>query len=174
MEQNLKPKFVVIGRVKRAHGTKGEVQLQVLTDYPGKIKQGLEVFVTETGGERRLTLEGVRAARNVLILKFEGIDSRDDVEAVKGRLIEIPFEAAEKLPPGSYWYHDIIGILVYDSSEHLIGRVEDIMRTGGNDVYLVRNEKGKEFLIPAIKEVIKKVDVAKRKMVIEPMEGLLE
>lgn len=170
----MKPQFLIIGKIKRVHGIKGEVQLQVLTDYPEKIRAGLVVFIAGTEGERRLIVEKARSTNNALILKFEEVNHRDEAEALKGATIEIPFEAAEKLPPGSYWYHDVIGILVYDTSGAFLGRVTDILRTGSNDVYLVKSEAGREFYIPAIKEVVKEIDVEKHKMVIAPMPGLLE
>lgn len=167
-------KYLAIGRIKKPHGTKGEVKLKVLTDYPHKIKPGLEVYIVSAEEERSLHITAVRSVKEGLIIKFEEVSDRNKAEALKGMFLQLPFECAEQLPKDTYWYHDIIGLSVFDVSGNFLGRVENILRTGSNDVYEVKATNGKKILIPAIKEVVKEVNLSESKITIKPLPGLLE
>jgi len=173
----MRPRFLAVGKVKSAHGVKGEIKVSLLTDYPAKFKPGFRVYISSQAekGKRPLIVEKVRFSKDAVIVKFQGMDNRKEAQSLKGCLLEIPVEEAESLPEGTYWHYQIIGLSVYTTEEKFLGKISDILRTGSNDVYRVRPVgEGKEILIPAIKEVVKKVDLKAGRMVIEPLPGLLE
>ncbi len=170
----MKSEYLAIGRIKKPHGTKGEVKVDVLTDYPDKIKPGLEVYVVLPEEQKSLHITAVRSTKEELLIKFEEISDRNQAESLKGEFLQIPLESAEQLPKDTFWQHDIIGLSVFDISGNFLGKVESILRTGSNDVYEIESPQGKKILIPAIKEVVKEINLSESKIVIEPLPGLLD
>ncbi len=167
--------LLTVGKVIGVHGTKGEVKILSLTDFPTRFKMGLSLYVHSSLLETdELKIEWVKNTSKNIIIKFGGIESRKDAEKLKGSLLQISNKKAHSLPKDAYWQHEIIGLKVITSSKELVGYVTEIMRTGSNDVYVVNWEGKKESLIPAIKDVVKKIDLKNKLMVIEPIKGLLE
>jgi len=116
-------------------------------------------------------LERHRLQGGRLILKLEGIEDRPAAETLRGALIRVPLCQAVKLPPGTYYWHEILGLLVQDESGRQLGNVVDILQTGSNDVYVVEAEKG-QLLLPAIKDVVRSVDLKRGEMIVELIPGL--
>ncbi|HZD59034.1 MAG TPA: ribosome maturation factor RimM [Anaerolineae bacterium] len=169
----MRPKYLIVARVHRPHGLGGEVEASSLTDFPERFKRGAKLYPSPPIiGLEYLIIEKVGQTPQGLLLKFEGIDSRSEAERVTGRNLMVPEEEAAELPEGEFWVHDIIGMEVYTTSGEFLGFVEDVLRTGSNDVYIVKDTK--EFLIPATKEVVKDISIKNRKITIEPIPGLLE
>lgn len=124
---------------------------------------------------RRYVLERVRPFKGTMfLLKFAGIDDMNAAEHLRNQDLCIPLAELAKLPPDSYYQHDILGLRVARLNDETVGMITEIITTGSNDVYVVKNAVGKQFLIPAIKEVIKQIDLVRRVMYIDPMEGLLD
>ena len=191
------PEFLVIGKIIKAHGMKGFVEAKSLTDFPERFKPGLRVYasdfdLSETGFDykfskqsdtqgylkssvTRLRLEKVGAKGNNLLLKFQEVKNRREAENYKGHFLQVPITEAVSLPENAYWYHQIEGLKVATASGEIIGEITGILKTGSNDIYVVsRGRDKKEVLIPATKEVVKKVDLKNQRMVIEPLPGLLD
>ena len=105
-------------------------------------------------------------------MKLEGIDSIEEANKYRNCYLKIKREDAVKLPENTYFIADLIGIQVFDESNNFLGNIVDIFSTGSNDVYVVKNEIGKEILLPAISEVIKQIDIKNSKMVVNLIEGL--
>jgi 16S rRNA processing protein RimM len=167
------PHFITVGKVKSPHGVYGETRIVCLTDYPSRFRPGLEVLLSPPlEYSDRLTIERVRWHRRSLLIKFKGISSRSEAEQLKGRRLVVPREEAVKLPADTFWIYEIIGLEVCTSDGQVLGRVTEVLRTGSNDVYVVKDKR--EYLIPATKEVIKQVDLENGRLIIEPMPGLLE
>jgi len=170
----LKPTVLTIGKIVCAHGLKGEVKILSLTDNPARFRAGLSICTYPSlPGIDELKIESVKGTSKNIIIKFKGVDTREDAEKLKGLLVQIPTEKTAPLPEGTYWQHEIIGLKVITVDGKLIGYVTDIMRTGSNDIYVVAL-KEKEYLIPAIKDIVKKIDLKNGLMLINAMEGLLE
>ncbi|MBE0447623.1 MAG: 16S rRNA processing protein RimM [Actinobacteria bacterium] len=169
----MRPKYLIVAQVHRPHGLGGEVEASSLTDFPERFKQGAKLYPSPPiTGLERLVIERLEQRPQGLLLKFEGIDSRSEAERIAGRNLMIPVEEAAKLPEGEFWIHDIIGMGVYTTNGKFLGFVEEILRTGSNDVYVVKDAK--EYLIPATKEVVRDISVQDRKIIIEPIPGLLD
>ncbi len=115
----------------------------------------------------------LRAAGEFMIIAFSGISTREAASTLRNAVIEITASDLPSLPPGEYYHHQIIGLSVLTVQGEELGRIAEIFSTGSNDVYIVRG-KGREHLIPAIKDVINKIDLDTLTMTIQPMKGLLD
>jgi 16S rRNA processing protein RimM len=120
-------------------------------------------------------IEGVRPYKGeMVLLKLRGIDEPNAAETLRDSDLCVPLSALPQLPPDSYYQHDIVGLQVFKLDGTLIGVIDDIMSTGGNDVYIINTPDRRQFLIPAIKDVVKQIDLIRHVMYIDPMRGLLD
>ena len=162
-----------VGVITTTHGVRGEVKVYPTTDEPERFLD-LEYVLLDTGKElRRLDIKNVRFFKNLVILKFDGIDNINDIEKYKGRDLWIPREEAQELDEDEYYIADLLGmkVLLEDGSE--FGALKNVMETGANDVYIVDSVEHGEVLLPAIKECILDVDLEKNTMTVHLMKGLL-
>lgn len=164
-----------IGKVINTHGIKGEVKVKQITDFVERFAVDSVVYLIDKE-EKLVTLEiaSVRTQKDYLLIQFTGYDSIDQVEVFKGHLLKIKQEQLTPLKEHEFYFHEIIGCTVSDIDGNEIGKVDSILTPGANDVWVVKNDQQKEFLIPYIKDVVKEVDVDNKQITIEPMEGLLE
>ena len=155
-----------VGVITTTHGVRGEVKVYPTTDADRFLD--LEYVLLDTGREKRkLEIENVKYFKNLVILKFKGIDNINDIEMYKKR------EQAQELEDDEYYIADLIGMDVVLEDGSKFGTLKDVMETGANDVYVVEDTKGAEVLLPAIKECILDVDVEKNVMTIHLMKGLI-
>jgi 16S rRNA processing protein RimM len=159
--------FVAVGFVRGARGTRGELKVDPLTDFPERFRRGATVWLEGRAYKIRLS----RQLPPSLLLQLEGIDTREAAAALGGRLLEVPEEQLAELEAGEYYRFEIVGLDVVDSDGAQLGRVEEVLETGANDVYVVRNDEG-DLLLPAIDTVVKEIDVEGGRMVVELIEGL--
>ena len=162
-----------VGVITTTHGVRGEVKVYPTTDEPERFLD-LDYVLLDTGKElRRLDIKNVRFFKNLVILKFDGIDNINDIEKYKGRDLWIPREKAQELDEDEYYIADLLGmkVLLEDGTE--FGTLKDVMETGANDVYIVNSVEHGEVLLPAIKECILDVDVEAGTMTVHLMKGLL-
>jgi 16S rRNA processing protein RimM len=160
--------YLIVGRALGAHGRKGAVRVKILTDFPERFNSGEKLFIEGAP----YTIESSSLTGDSAIISFQGVDSPESADALRGKNLEIPADALSPLPSGRYYHHDILGLDVFTTVGAYLGKVTDILNTGGNDVYVVKNG-GKEVLIPAVKDIVIKIDLSAKKIVIEPIEGLL-
>ncbi len=161
-----------IGAITQTHGIKGEVKVFPMTDDIGRFK-GMKDLILIYGREQlHLQVTNARPQKNLVILKFKGIDDINEVEKYKGCGLYVT--AANRNPCGKdeYYISDLIGLRVIDEDGAPIGELKDVLETGANDVYVVAKEDGKELLIPAIKDCIRKVDVKAGQLVVHLLPGL--
>lgn len=163
-----------VGVISSTHGVRGEVKVFPTTDDVNRFKKLKEVILVTEKTEKVLKITSVKFFKQFAILKFEGIDSLNDVEAYKGGQLYVTRKNAIKLSKDEYFIADLIDLQVVDEEEREIGILTDVMKTGANDVYIVKNEEGKELLFPAIKECILDIDFEKKKMKVHIMDGLLD
>ncbi len=161
--------YIAIGKVRRPYGVRGEVKVQLLTDFPERFKDLQTVYID---GEP-FTIERRRFVADGILLKFAGIDTPEGAAFLRNRLIEIPVSEAVPLPPDTYYFFQILGLEVVTTAGEVLGQVVDIIVTGANDVYVVRSAGGREILLPAIEDVIKEVDLEANRLLVELLPGLV-
>lgn len=166
-----------VGAITQTHGIKGEVKVFPLTDDLMRFKN-MKNLLLDTGkdGYISLDVENMRTQKNLVILKFKGIDNINDIEKYKGCGLYVTKENRVSLKEDEYFIADLIGLKVYSDNDPdtVLGQITDVLQTGANDVYEITTEDGKSFLLPAIKECVLKVDVNDNRMDIHLLKGLLE
>ncbi|WP_335870695.1 ribosome maturation factor RimM [Bacillus sp. 2205SS5-2] len=166
-------KWFNVGKIVNTHGVKGELRIISSTDFPEeRYRKGnvLSLFLEKE--EISLTVSSYRRHKNFDLLTFEGYENINDVERFKGGTLKVTEDQLSELEEGSFYFHEIIGCNVTTTSGEEIGEVKEILAPGANDVWVVKGNKG-EFLIPYIEDIVVSIDVEKKQIVIEPMEGLL-
>lgn len=171
-----------VGVITSTHGVRGEVKVFPTTDDAGRFKR-LKQVILDTGKEKlTLEIEGVKFFKNMVILKFKGIDSLDDVEKFRQKELYVERKDAVKLHKDEYFIADLIGLDVFDEEGNEVGKLTDVLSTGANDVYVIAlpetgsysGRGSKELLLPAIRQCILNVDIEARKMIVHVLEGLLD
>lgn len=163
-----------VGVISSTHGVKGEVKVFPTTDDSARFKQ-LKKVILDTGREQiDLEIEGVKFFKNMVILKFKGYNSIDEIEKYKGKDLLITRDLAVKLGPDENFIIDLIGLLVVKDDGEELGTLTDVIKTGANDVYEVKMTDGREVLLPAIKECVLNVDLEKKVVTVHMMDGLLD
>jgi 16S rRNA processing protein RimM len=160
--------LIVIGEAMSAWGLKGALRIRPLTDFMERFNIGENFTIEGTS----YIIETSRANKGAVILKLIGIDTPEDAEKLHHKNLEIPAARLMPLPEGVYYHFQIIGLEVITTDGRVLGKISQVLDTAGNDVYVVKTGK-KEILIPAIKDVVKKIDLENGKMTIEVIEGLL-
>ena len=165
--------WATIGQVVALFGVRGELKVRLLTDIPNRFQQ-LEA-INVGPDHRRYIIEHVRPHKGeIVVLKLAGIDDANTAEALRRLELCIPLSHLAKLPPDIYYQHDIIGLRVITLDNRELGPIVEIIETGSNDVYVIKGQDGKQLLIPAIKAVVKQIDLIRGTMYIDPLPGLLE
>ena len=162
------PERLIVGKISRPWGTRGQVKIEILTDFPQRFRPGVLLFI----GSHSYLCEHVTHPPKSLILKLQGVETVEDAMLLRGAILEVPTTEAEPLPEGAYYYYQILGLDVYTANGENLGQIADILATGSNDVYVVQGPRG-EVLVPAIPEVIITLDLLAKRITIEPMLGLL-
>jgi 16S rRNA processing protein RimM len=162
-----RPGFVAVGFVRGPHGLRGELKVDPLTDHPQRFQRGAALWA----GDRTYTVRSSHMHQKTLLLQIEGIDTRGQAETLRDLLLEIPETELPALAEGEYYRYQLLGMEVVDAEGQSLGRIEEVLDTGANDVYAVRNSDG-ELLLPAIDTVVKQVDVTAGRMVVEVPTGL--
>ncbi|WP_406544636.1 ribosome maturation factor RimM [Pseudobutyrivibrio sp.] len=166
-----------VGSITQTHGIRGEVKVFPLTDDISRFKN-MKNLLLDGGkdGYISLEVENVRPQKNLVILKFKGIDNINDIEKYKGQGLYVTKENRVELKDDEYFIADLIGCEVYvdTDSDKKFGTISDVMETGANDVYEITLENGKTVLVPAIKECILNVDIEGGRVDIHLLEGLMD
>ena len=165
--------WATIGKVVALFGVHGELKVLSLTDIPNRFAELDAVYL---GPDHiRYALQSARPYKGeMVVLKLAGIEDANTAETLRNFDITIPLNQLAKLPPDSYYQHDILGLHVSTLDGRDVGSIVDIMITGSNDVYIIAAADGRQVLVPAIKEVVKQVDLIRKMMYIEPIRGLLD
>jgi 16S rRNA processing protein RimM len=164
------PLYLSVGFLRRPHGVHGEIIMDLHTDFPERMKSGRKLFVGEE--HRPMTLTSVRPHQAGLIVKFNGIETPEEAGMYRNQWVFIKAKDAPPLPDGQLYQHELIGFRIVDENDHLLGELVDIIETGANDVYIVRDDSGREILLPNIPSVILDVEVDSRTMRVHLLEGL--
>ncbi len=165
--------YLAIGKVVKVWGLKGHVKVYSYAESLETFRRTRALFTRTEAGVIPLPIESSREHKGGVLLKFRRRDSVEDVEELVGQTLYLEKKDLPELEEGEYYWHELLGMEVRTEEDRLVGRLVRILETGGNDVYVVRKGE-KENLIPAIREVVRKVDVAAKRMIIRPLEGLLD
>lgn len=166
--------FFRVGVITSTHGVHGEVKVFPTTDDSGRFKK-LKTVILDTGaGHMDLEVESVKFFKNMVILKFKGYDNIEAMEKYKGKDLLVSRENAVRLKENENFIADLIGLPVVTDEGEQLGILKDIMQTGANDVYVVDNQKGREILLPSIRECILNVDLEKGEILVHVLDGLLD
>lgn len=169
-------KWFNVGKIVNTQGIKGEVRVISTTDFPEERYQNgnvLFLFLPKQEKPIELTIKSHRTHKNFDLLLFEGYEDINEVEKFRDGILKVPESQLGELAEGEFYFYEIIGCLVSTKEGKEVGTVTEILTPGANDVWVVKAENGKEVLIPYIDDVVKKVDLKEKVILIDPMEGLL-
>ena len=167
----MKKQYLEAGKIVTTHGIKGEVKIMPYTDYPELLCEFDRLFLGKNHEE--INVERSRVFKNMVIAKLEGYDTPEVAEKLRNKILYMHRDDLE-LDEDTYFIQDLIGIEVSDADSGFVyGKITDVMQTGANDVYVVQG-KDREYLVPAIPEVVITTDIDENTMTIRPLEGLFE
>ena len=165
--------YFEIGQIVNTFGIKGEVKVNPFTDDVEQFEKLKSILVVKNKQLVEMEIENVRYQKHLVILKLKNIEDMNTAERYKGCYIKIHRKDARKLPEGTYFIADIIGSQVITDDGKILGIVDDIYNTGSNDVYVIKDELGKQILLPGIDDVILNVDIEKQIVTVHLLEGLI-
>jgi len=164
------PVYLTVGFLRRPHGVQGEIILDLHTDFPERLKSGRKLFLGEE--HTPMTLVSARPHAKGMLIKFKGVETPEDVGQFRNQWVYVHASDVPPLPEGQLYQHELFGFAVVDESDNLLGELAEILETGANDVYVVRDANGREILLPAIPSVILEIDPARRLIRVHMLEGL--
>ena len=168
----MRKQYLEIGKIVTTHALKGEVRVQPWCDDADFLCEFDTLYLRDGAGYRPIAGRSARPHKNVAVLQLEGVDTVEQAAGLRGAVLYMNRDDVE-LDEDTFFIQDIIGLSVYDADTGaLYGRLEDVTQTGANDVYLVRAEDGREYLVPAIIEVIVRTDLDAGRLDIRPLKGL--
>lgn len=167
-------KYLQIGKIVNTHGVRGEVKLIPLTDDPRRFDELEWVYIEKEGMMNMHTIQQVKYTKGFVMIKFSGMESPDEANQYRDCFVLVDRKNAVKLPEDSFFICDLLGCNVFDEKGALLGELADVMQTGSNDVYIVRNASGKEILLPALKSVVRSISPENKRIDVVIPKGLLD
>lgn len=160
------PVYIAVGLLRRTHGVKGEMVMDVLTDFPQRLRPNRELFAGDK--HEPVKLASVRPNGQTLLVRLIGYDTPEAAARFRNQVLYTRVDSLPALQEDEYYHHQLIGLQVVDESGRELGSLEDILTTGANDVYIVRAPDGGELMLPAVAEVVLEVDLENRRLVVRP------
>jgi len=164
------PVYLTVGFLRRPHGVHGEIVMDLHTDFPERLKRGRKLLVSEE--HTPFTIQGVREHQNGVLIKFDGVENPEDAGKLRNQWVYVKSSEVPPLPEGQIYQHELFGFKIVNENGVTLGELVEIIETGANDVYVIRNGAGKELLLPAIPSVILDLDAGRRVMRVHVLEGL--
>jgi len=165
--------YFEIGQIVNTSGLKGEIKVKPFTDDITTFNNFKTIYVSIKKELKEFEIEKVRFSKNMVFLKLKGIDTIEEAENYRNLYLKRKRDKDEKLEEDTYYIVDLLGCKVYTDEQKELGSIVDVFSTGSNDVYVVKDELGKQILLPAIKDVIKNVDIKNKLITVHLMEGLI-
>lgn len=162
-----------IGVITTTHALAGEVKVYPTTEDPRRFEELDTCYLLDRGSYRPLTIRSCRYFKNLVILGFEEVGSIEEAQLLKQKELYVDREHAIPLEEGEYYLADVLGSMVTDEEGNVLGTLSDYMETAAQLIYKIKTEKGKEFLVPAVDEFIREVNVEEKRMVIRPIPGMI-
>lgn len=164
--------YFEVGQIVNTHGLKGFLKVVPYTDDIERFSELKKVIVVYNNKDIEFEIEKVKYFKGMVILKLKGIEHINEAEKFKNCFLKIKREDAKKLDKNTYFIADLIGLNVYDEQGTKLGILDEIFPTGSNDVYVVKDEKGKQYLLPAISSVIKEINLEDEKIIVDISGGI--
>ena len=165
--------YFEIGQIVNTHGVRGNVKIKPFTDDIRRFDKLKTIYISQKNELIEFVIQEVKYSKNSVLLKLEGIDTVEEAENYRNCYVKINRKNAVKLEKDSYFIADLLNCEVFTENGDMLGKIDDVFSTGSNDVYVVKDELGKQILIPAIKSVVKHVDIENKKITINLIEGLI-
>jgi 16S rRNA processing protein RimM len=163
--------YLAIGYLRRPHGVSGEIIMDLHTDFPDRVKSGRKIYIGEK--HEAATFDTIRIHGDSMLISIKGYDTPETVGRFRNQWVYVKAKDVPPLPEGQHYKYEYIDLDVIDDAGNTLGKIAEILETGANDVYVVRNEAGKELLLPAIPSVILEVDMEARRIKVHLLEGLI-
>ena len=174
MNQNTRPVRVVVGRVIRTHGVRGEIRVRGISDLPGRLQELKTLWLTRAGNEiGQFTVRQARPLQDDTGLKLSGIDTREQADLLKGSDVEAEALSASSLPDKTYFVFDLVGMTVRTEEDEILGLVTDVDHYPANDVLTIRNDE-RQYSVPMIRDVICNVDLDQKTITVRMLPGLAD
>lgn len=163
----------IIGKIINTHGIKGEVKIYPLTDHIERFDDLKIAYIGESN--IKVNIQNVRYHKGMVMLKFKEFNDINEVLRFKEQFLYVDDKDRIILPEDHFFIYDLVGCSVEDISGNIVGKLSDVIQGSSNDVYVIKDdEKQKEYLIPAVKQFIKKIDIESKLIIIDPIEGMIE
>lgn len=167
-------KYLEIGQIVNTFGIKGMVKVKPFTDNIERFSNLEKIYIKNKSGQTEYKIQEVKYHKNMVLIKFEGIENPEQADLLRNSYLIVDRETEEPLEAGRYYIVDMIGLDVFTDDNEYLGKLEDIYNTGSNDIYVVKNELGKQVLLPAIEDVIKNIDMDNKKVIVHLIPGLVK
>lgn len=164
--------MVNIGKIVGTYGYRGNVKVESLSDFPERFLSLQKVTVLLQGKTDEYQIQDVARQNGLIIIKFKDIDSKEAAQKLKSAYLQVTEDEVYPLPDGCYYHFQLIGLKVWDTYNNYLGILKEVLETGANDVYVVEREDEKELLLPAIKDIIKEINLQENSMRVELLPGL--
>ena len=162
-----------IGQIVNTFGIKGFVKVNPFVDDILRFDDLEKVYIRRNKEIKELQVEEVKYHKNMVLVKFKGVDKVEDAELLRNFYLEVDRENAIELEEGEYFIADLLGMNVLTEENEKLGKLEDIFNAGSSDIYVVKTDEGKQILLPAISEVIKEINLKENKIIVHLLEGLI-
>ena len=165
------PVYLAVGKLRRPHGVHGEMIMDVLTDFPERLKRGVWLYA----GSQHLPLQlaSVRPQAKAMLVSFEDCTTPEEAGKLRSQFVYVLADDRPPLPEGEYYHHQLLGLRVVDEDDRTLGLLQEILETGANDVYVVKPDTGPDILLPAIDPVIVEINLSKNLIRVKLLPGLV-
>ncbi|MEI3395526.1 MAG: ribosome maturation factor RimM [Clostridia bacterium] len=165
--------FLEIGQIVNTFGIKGMVKIKPFTDDIRRFDDLKKVYIENNKSRKEYEIEEVKYHKEMVLIKFKGVETVEQAELLRNYYLKVKREDEPELDDGTFYIVDLLGLEVYSDEGNLLGKLEDIYNTGSNDIYVVKNELGKQLLLPAISDVIKDINLDEKRIVVHILNGLI-
>lgn len=176
MPDYAEPKYLLLGKIERPHGVRGELRVRILTDYPERLKSLKRVYLgsdPNTSKAKAYEIKSVRFHKGAALLTFADVPSRNEAELLRGQMVMIDMANAVPLDDDEVYLYQLIGMDVQTSAGEKLGKLRDVLETGANDVYIIDSPQYGELLIPIHEDTLIDTDVDERLITVELPDGLI-
>ena len=166
-------KYLEIGQVVNTFGIKGMIKVKPFSNDIKRFDKLKKVYIQNNRGRKEYQIEEVKYHKEMVLIKLEGIENPEQANLLRDSYLLVNRDEEEPLDKDTYYIVDLIGLDVYTDTNEILGKLDDIFNTGSNDIYVVKDELGKQILLPAISDVIKEIDLENHKIIVHLIEGLM-
>lgn len=166
-------KYLEIGQIVNTFGIKGMVKIKPFTDDINRFDKLETIYIKNRKGRKEYEIEEVKYHKNMVLMKLKGINTPEEADLLRQSYLLVDRSKEEPLEEGVYYIVDLLGLEAYTDEGQLLGKIDDIFNTGSNDIYVIKDELGKQILLPGLPEVLKQVDLENGKIIFHLIPGLM-